>query len=101
MRELLRVKGVPASVRVVNLAGELLITPLVDRIYAESGVAKVYDLYGPTETTTHLPSSLRQAGEPPIDRLYRWPTSKSICWMANSSRWCPSVSRVNCGIGGA
>lgn len=64
IRELLRISGVPASVRVVNLAGEPLVTPLVDRIYAETGVKKVYDLYGPTETTTYSTFTIRQAGEP-------------------------------------
>jgi amino acid adenylation domain-containing protein/FkbH-like protein len=60
MRELLRVKGVPGSVRVVNLAGEPLPTALVDKIYAESSVEKVFDLYGPTETTTYSTFTLRQ-----------------------------------------
>ena len=64
IRELLRVNGVPASVRVVNLAGEPLTTPLVDRIYAETGVKKVYDLYGPTETATYSTFALRQSGKP-------------------------------------
>ncbi len=63
MRELLRVKGVPDSVRVVNLAGEPLATVLVDQIYSETAAAKVYDLYGPTETTTYSTGGLRKAGE--------------------------------------
>jgi amino acid adenylation domain-containing protein/FkbH-like protein len=65
IRELLRIKGVPASVQVVNLAGEPLGTPLVEQIYRETAVKKVYDLYGPTETTTYSTFTLRQAGEPP------------------------------------
>src|SRR5581483_9028395 len=64
IRELLRIKGVPGSVRVVNLAGEPLATPLVDQIYSQSSVAKVYDLYGPSETTTYSTFTLRIAGEP-------------------------------------
>jgi amino acid adenylation domain-containing protein/FkbH-like protein len=64
IRELLRIKGVPASVRVVNLAGEPLVTPLVDRIYGETPVKKVYDLYGPSETTTYSTFTLREAGKP-------------------------------------
>ncbi|MEY2466676.1 MAG: hypothetical protein QOD03_1197, partial [Verrucomicrobiota bacterium] len=63
IRELLRIKGVPASVRVVNLAGEPLVTPLVDRIYGETTVKKVYDLYGPSETTTYSTFTLREAGK--------------------------------------
>src|SRR5206468_1906281 len=64
IRELLRIKGVPPSVQVVNLAGEPLPTRLVDQIYAERAVQKVYDLYGPTETTTYSTFTLRKAGEP-------------------------------------
>ena len=63
IRELLRVKGVPPSVRVINLAGEPLITPLVDQIYSQTGAQKVYDLYGPSETTTYSTFTLRKRGE--------------------------------------
>ncbi|HEV2395159.1 MAG TPA: amino acid adenylation domain-containing protein [Verrucomicrobiae bacterium] len=62
MRELLRLKAVPPSVRVINLAGEPLATSLVDRIYRETRVQKVYDLYGPTETTTYSTCALRLPG---------------------------------------
>jgi len=65
IRELLRINGVPASVRVVNLAGEPLATALVEQIYRDTPARKVYDLYGPTETTTYSTYALRQAGEPP------------------------------------
>jgi amino acid adenylation domain-containing protein/FkbH-like protein len=64
IRELLRVKGVPPTVRIVNLAGEPLITPLVNQIYGETNVQKVYDLYGPSETTTYSTFTLRKAEEP-------------------------------------
>ncbi|MEY2427162.1 MAG: hypothetical protein QOJ40_47, partial [Verrucomicrobiota bacterium] len=64
IRELVRVKGVPNSVRVINLAGEPLATSLVDEIYRNTSVEKVYDLYGPTETTTYSTFTLRKSGEP-------------------------------------
>jgi len=64
IRELLRIKGVPPTVRIVNLAGEPLITPLVNQIYGETNVQKVYDLYGPSETTTYSTFTLRKAEEP-------------------------------------
>jgi amino acid adenylation domain-containing protein/FkbH-like protein len=64
IRELLRIKGVPPNVRIVNLAGEPLITPLVNQIYGETNVQKVYDLYGPSETTTYSTFTLRKADEP-------------------------------------
>ena len=65
IRELLRIKGVPESVQVVNLAGEPLATSLVNDIYHQTGVRKVYDLYGPTETTTYSTFTLRKPDEPP------------------------------------
>ncbi|HWQ93090.1 MAG TPA: amino acid adenylation domain-containing protein, partial [Clostridia bacterium] len=64
LRELLRIRGVPAGVCTINLAGEPLASSLVDQIYGETAVRKVYDLYGPTETTTYSTGTLRRAGEP-------------------------------------
>jgi non-ribosomal peptide synthetase component F len=61
IRELVRLKAVPASVRVVNLAGEPLATALVNDIYGQTTTRKVYDLYGPTETTTYSTFTLREA----------------------------------------
>jgi amino acid adenylation domain-containing protein/non-ribosomal peptide synthase protein (TIGR01720 family) len=56
----------PASVRVVALAGEPLGQPLCDRLY-EAGVSQVWNLYGPTEDTTYSTAALCRAGErPPI-----------------------------------
>jgi amino acid adenylation domain-containing protein/FkbH-like protein len=65
IRELLRLKGVPESVQVVNLAGEPLATSLVNDIYCQTKARKVYDLYGPTETTTYSTYTLRKSDEPP------------------------------------
>src|SRR6185295_19016717 len=64
MAELLRMGGIPDSVRVVNLAGEPLPATLVEQIYQSPTIQKVYDLYGPTETTVYSTFALRKAGEP-------------------------------------
>ena len=64
MRELLRLRAVPRTVKVVNLAGEPLSSELVDQIYRETGVARVFDLYGPTETTTYSTGGVRKPGQP-------------------------------------
>ncbi|HEU5124960.1 MAG TPA: amino acid adenylation domain-containing protein [Verrucomicrobiae bacterium] len=64
IRELLRVKGIPPNVRVVNIAGEPLATSVVNQIYAQTTAQKVYDLYGPSETTTYSTFTLRQPNEP-------------------------------------
>jgi acyl carrier protein len=39
-----------------------LTAKLVDELYEESGVQQVYDLYGPSETTTYSTYALRSAG---------------------------------------
>ncbi len=59
---LVRMGGVPPSVRVVNLAGEALLTTLAQQIYQETGVEKVYNLYGPTEDTTYSTYTLVPRG---------------------------------------
>jgi len=64
MTELLRAGGLPASVSVVNLAGEPLKPSLVDVIYRQPGVRKVYDLYGPSEDTTYSTCALRKPNAP-------------------------------------
>ena len=60
--ELVRLEGVPASVQVVNLAGEALPTSLAQRIYDKTAVSKVYNLYGPTEDTTYSTYTLVPRG---------------------------------------
>ena len=53
MTELLSSGSVPASVRVINLAGEALHPSLVQQIYGKTNANRVFNLYGPTETTTY------------------------------------------------
>jgi amino acid adenylation domain-containing protein len=66
--ELLRIKGIPSSVRTANLAGEPLKSSLVEKIYEIGTVEKVYDLYGPTEDTTYSTFKLRDLGPATIGR---------------------------------
>ncbi len=67
--EVLRSGALPASARVVNLAGEALPRPLVEQLY-EAGVERVYNLYGPSEDTTYSTFALipRGDGTPGIGR---------------------------------
>ncbi len=51
--ELLRIGGIPQSVRTINLAGEALPLHLVQELYELPTVRKVYNLYGPSEDTTY------------------------------------------------
>jgi amino acid adenylation domain-containing protein len=52
VRELVKMKGIPESVRVINLGGEALSGALVREIYETTKVEKVFNLYGPSEDTT-------------------------------------------------
>ncbi|MFO0758291.1 MAG: non-ribosomal peptide synthase/polyketide synthase [Byssovorax sp.] len=51
--ELLRMRALPPSARIICLAGEPLLPALVEQIYAEPSVDAVDNLYGPTEDTTY------------------------------------------------
>ncbi|WP_277965042.1 amino acid adenylation domain-containing protein, partial [Pseudomonas sp. RIT-To-2] len=62
IKALLEAGQLPASVRVVNLAGEPLKQSLVDALYATGHIQRVYDLYGPSEDTTYSTWTLRTAG---------------------------------------
>jgi len=62
--ELVRLGTLPASVRVVNSAGEPLKTTLVQQLYALPHIEKVYDLYGPSEDTTYSTYALRRPDGP-------------------------------------
>ncbi|ROM69346.1 non-ribosomal peptide synthetase [Pseudomonas brassicacearum] len=52
---------IPASVRIINLAGEPLKQSLVEALY-QCGSEHVYDLYGPSEDTTYSTWTRRTVG---------------------------------------
>jgi amino acid adenylation domain-containing protein len=58
--ELVRVGGIPGTVRTVNLAGEPLAQTLVEQIYEQESIERVIDLYGPSEDTTYSTYALRR-----------------------------------------
>ena len=64
MTELLRIGGIPPSVRVVNLAGEPLPGALARRVRRQSNAQRVFDLYGPSEDTTYSTFALRSDDGP-------------------------------------
>ncbi|BAY79067.1 amino acid adenylation domain-containing protein (plasmid) [Nostoc linckia NIES-25] len=75
--ELLRIQGIPASVRTVNLAGEPLQNRLVQQIYELDNIQKVFNLYGPTEDTTYSTFALVKKGDT-IVTIGR-PIAKTTC----------------------
>jgi amino acid adenylation domain-containing protein len=60
LAELLRLGALPDSVRTINLAGEALQRPLADQVYAQPGVERLYNLYGPSEDTTYSTFALAE-----------------------------------------
>ncbi|HEU0078022.1 MAG TPA: amino acid adenylation domain-containing protein, partial [Longimicrobiaceae bacterium] len=60
--ELLRMGGIPASVKTLNLGGEALPNELAQALYATGTVEKVGNLYGPTEDTTYSTYSRVEKG---------------------------------------
>ena len=60
--ELVRVAGLPPSLRVVNLAGEPLLNSLAQAIYRQDTVQRVFNLYGPSEDTTYSTFTLVEKG---------------------------------------
>ncbi|SEU29048.1 amino acid adenylation domain-containing protein/thioester reductase domain-containing protein [Stigmatella erecta] len=65
MGALLRSGAVPSSVAIVNLAGEALAGALVDQIYQLDHVRDVFNLYGPSETTTYSTFTRVSRGQTP------------------------------------
>ncbi|WP_448724800.1 non-ribosomal peptide synthase/polyketide synthase [Pseudomonas farris] len=53
---------IPSGVRIINLAGEPLKQSLVETLYQQASIERVYDLYGPSEDTTYSTWSRREAG---------------------------------------
>ncbi len=71
MRELVAHSHLPSSVQTVNLAGEPLTRALAQQVLAQPPVARLYNLYGPSEDTTYstwLLVGRDESGEPTIGR---------------------------------
>ncbi|GAA3134928.1 hypothetical protein GCM10010466_27220 [Planomonospora alba] len=65
----------PEGVRTVLSSGEPVSRALADRVFANPGVRRMVNLYGPTECTVHCCAheiSRDEAGEPPIGTPYAW-----------------------------
>lgn len=71
MRELLRLRPLPISLKTICLAGEAFPAALVRELRAQARQVRVLNLYGPTEDTTYSTSAevdLMSAEPPPIGR---------------------------------
>ncbi|MBM7127917.1 amino acid adenylation domain-containing protein [Dyella mobilis] len=68
---LLDVEAVPPAVRTINLAGEPLKTALAEKIFANTSVMQICNLYGPSETTTYSTWSCMRRGGPVTESIGR------------------------------
>ncbi|WP_432921027.1 amino acid adenylation domain-containing protein [Microbispora sp. CA-135349] len=65
----------PPNVRTVLSSGEPVSRALADRVFANPGVRRMVNLYGPTECTVHCCAheiARDERGEPPIGTPYAW-----------------------------
>ncbi len=85
MAELLRIKGVPDSIRTVNLAGEALPPNIVEQLYEESKVERVFNLYGPSEDTTYSTYACFKRGEATAESA-DWKTDQQYASLRTGSR---------------
>ncbi|HEX5717195.1 MAG TPA: amino acid adenylation domain-containing protein, partial [Thermoanaerobaculia bacterium] len=80
--ELARTGALPPSVRAVCLAGEPLPPDLVERLHG-LGIERVYNLYGPTETTTYSTGGLVERGAPGMPSIGR-PLAGERVWILDA-----------------
>ncbi|MDB5889075.1 MAG: non-ribosomal peptide synthetase, partial [Rhodocyclales bacterium] len=62
IKELLNLDAIPASVGVINLAGEVLQNDLVQKLYQCKTIRHIFNLYGPSEYTTYASYALTDKG---------------------------------------
>ena len=80
MAELIRINGIPASVKTANLAGEALSDTLVEMIYANTSVENVCNLYGPTETSYSTYTLVRRGTPVTIGK----PITRAQCYILDA-----------------
>ena len=69
---LTKINGIPSSVITINLGGEPVPGKLVEEIYKQKTIERVYNIYGPTEDTVYSTAYLVEKdrnGPPPIGRF--------------------------------
>ncbi|MBN4004268.1 non-ribosomal peptide synthetase [Nostoc sp. LPT] len=69
--QLIQENNLPKQVCTVNLAGEPLQNQLVQQIYQDSQVERVFNLYGPSEDTTYSTFSLIEKGTTDLPTIGR------------------------------
>ena len=94
IEQVLRFRNLPPSVRTVNLAGEPLTRKLVDKLYSNAGVERVYNLYGPSEDTTYSTFTLVEKDDDQAPLIGR-PIDNTQLYILD-----PHMNRVPPGVAG-
>ncbi|MCA9715211.1 MAG: amino acid adenylation domain-containing protein [Myxococcales bacterium] len=101
MSELARAGQVPPRARAINLAGERLTGELARRVFELPGVERVYNIYGPTETTTFSTYSRPRRDDPREPTLGRPIAGTRVYLLDRRGRPVPEGVPGEITIGGA
>ncbi len=83
--ELLRIEAIPDSVCTINLAGEPLSNDLVQKLYQQPTIQRVYNLYGPSEDTTYSTFALIEPGATTAPTIGR-PIDNTVVYVLDGDR---------------
>lgn len=101
MNELVRINGIPNSVRIVNLAGEPLQNTLAQKIYQQETIEQVFNLYGPSEDTTYSTFALVKKGAKDIPSIGRPITNTQVYILTHHFQHVPIGVTGELYLGGA
>lgn len=93
--------GLPSSVTTINLAGEALTRGLVDELYQNQKVGKVYNLYGPSECTTYSTYALIPKGNKGVPSIGKPIQNTHVYVMDQNLELVPNGAVGELCIGGA
>ncbi|HYC91742.1 MAG TPA: amino acid adenylation domain-containing protein [Thermoanaerobaculia bacterium] len=82
--ELLKIGGLPPTLRVLNLGGEALKRSVVDAVHERHPHVRVFNCYGPTEDTTYTTVTLAERGETGAPAIGR-PISNSTAFVLDQN----------------
>jgi amino acid adenylation domain-containing protein len=89
------------SVRTVNLGGEPLKKALIEKVFKQSQATRVWNLYGPTETTTYSTWSFFGRGEQIVESIGRPVANTQIYLLDKNKQPVPLGAVGELYIGGA
>ncbi|MGF6813133.1 amino acid adenylation domain-containing protein [Paraburkholderia sp. Clong3] len=98
---LLDEEAVPASASVINLAGEPLSAGLIERIFENTRVQKICNLYAPSETTTYSTWVCMPRGDTVVETIGRPVANTRVYLLAGDGAPVPFGAVGELHIGGA